>query len=380
MEGTNTVVVGGGPAGLAVSACLKRRGVDSVVLERGEKPGWAWHNHYERLHLHTNRTASALPNRPMSKTYGRYPSRDQVAAYLGDYSQEEGVDIRTGVEVLAVDRVDGGWSVATSNGEFGGEHLVLATGMSNKPWIPEVPGRESFAGDVLHSAQYLNAKPFLGQRVLVVGFGNSAGEIALDLSEHGVDTDISVRSPSVVVPRDIAGIPILTVSRWLSVLPPKVADLVSKPLLAVLVGDISKLGVPKAEWGPLQQIAEQGKIPLLDVGTVAALKKEAIKARPGIESLTIDGVSFVDGSSDHYEAVIFGTGYEPGVADLLNGAGDVLDESGRPKVSGAATGVEGLYFCGFFEPPTGRLREIGFEAERIADLIAADVGSRSTSP
>lgn len=371
MEKTEVLIVGGGPAGIATAASLKRRGVTSIVLEKGSTVAPAWHNRYERLHLHTNRGASGLPGRPMPSTYPRYPSRDQVAGYMVSYATDEGIDVRLNTEVTAVEGSSGDWRVTTAQGEvFQAPALVVATGLSHHPSIPEVPGMDDFTGEIIHTADYLNADPYAGSRVLVVGFGNSAGEIALDLGENGVATDISVRSPSVVVPRNILGIPILTISRFLSVLPPRLADILSKPLLWVLVGDVSKVGIPAADWGPLEQIAKKGKIPLLDVGTMAALKKGLIEARPGVERFEGDQVVFTDGASERYDAVIFGTGYRPGASDLLGQRSGLLDDKGRPLASGKPTSVDGLYFCGFHEPPTGRLREIGIEVECLGDLIA----------
>ena len=158
----------------------------------------------------------------------------------------------------------------------------------------------------------------------------------------------------------------------LSPLPPRLADWFSKPILAATVGNISKLGIPKADIGPMEQIAQKGKVPLLDIGTIDALKDGRIKPRPGIERFTKGGVVFTDGSSANFAAVVLGTGYEPAVDEVLGDTVGLLDEEGRPLVSGGSTGVDGLYFCGFHEPATGRLREIGLEAERIATLVAAE--------
>ena len=142
-------------------------------------------------------------------------------------------------------------------------------------------------------------------------------------------------------------------------------------VLAATVGNVEKIGVPAAPWGPFQQIAEHKKIPMLDIGTIAALKKGAIKAQPAIQRFTETGVIFITGTSEPFDAVIFGTGWEAGIAQILPGVDGVLDADGRPLVSGGRTSEQGLYFCGFYEPPTGRLRQIGIEAERIAGLIAA---------
>lgn len=380
MVSVNTLVVGAGPAGLAVASCLGLRGVDAVLLEKGETVAPAWHHHYERLHLHSNKAASGLPGLPMPDDYPRYPSRDQVAEYMADYAKYAHADVRFGTEVTGIHHSDGHWSAETAGGEvFEADSVVIATGLSNTPRVPDYPGESEFRGEILHTSAYLNGEPYRGKRVLVVGFGNSAGEIALDLIEHGATTFLSVRSPSVVVPRDVLGIPILTMARWMSFLPPKLADAMSKPLLSLLVGDISKVGIPAADWGPIEQIATKGKIPLLDIGTMDALKSGDLTARPGIDRFTDTGVVFTDGTEDEFDAVVFGTGYEAAADRLLDSGEGLVDDRGVPLVSGGETAEDGLYFCGFREPPTGRLREIGLEAQRIADLIAARVGSPTTA-
>lgn len=376
MERPATLIVGGGPAGIATAASLMRRGLDSLVLEKGETVAPAWSHHYERLHLHTNKQASGLPGRPMPPDYPKYPSRDQVFDYLQGYARSEGVRVRFGTKVRDCRREDGVWLVSTADGEsFESPHLVIATSLSHVPRIPGYPGQDEFAGEILHTADYANGEPYRGKDVLVVGFGNSAGEIALDLAEHGARPRLSVRHPSVAVPRDIAGVPILTIARWMSVLPPRFADWISKPVLLATIGDLGKVGIPAADWGPMEQIATKRKIPLLDVGTVAALREGEIGARPGIERFTESGVVFTNGEEESFDAVIFGTGYETGLESILGDTAGLLDDNGVPLVSGGVTSAPGLFFCGFREPPTGRLREIGLEAERIADLIAAGIGA-----
>lgn len=381
MEWVPTVIVGGGPAGIATAAGLRRRGIDAIVLERGPSVAPAWRRHYERLHLHTNKQISGLPGRPMPSDYPRYPSRDQVAHYLDEYAEAEEVEVRLGLEVTGCHRRGEWWVVKTAEGDtFETGHVVLATGLNETPVIPKYANQESYRGDLIHSARYRNGAPYQGKHVLVVGFGNSGGEIALDLLEHGAHPHVSIRSPSVVVPRDLFGIPILTIARWLSVLPPRVADSLSKPILWAVVGDLSRIGVPVAPWGPMEQIATKHKIPMLDVGTITAIRTGKIVTEPGIERFTEDGVVFTSGTSEPFDAVIFATGFVPGVDSILDSTEALLDEEGFPLVSGDATSSPGLYFVGFNEPPTGRLRQIGIEAERVAELIAANVGSAKARP
>lgn len=375
------MIVGGGPAGIATAAGLQRRGIDPIVLERGGTVAHAWGNHYDRLHLHTNKGASGLPGRPMPRDYPRYPSRDQVIGYLEDCAVSEGVRVRVNTEVANCRRASDLWQTVTTTGEVTESvNVVIATGLSQIPHMPRYPKQELYEGTIVHSGDYRNGQPYVDQYVLVVGFGNSGGEIALDLMEHGAHVFISVRNPVVVVPRDIAGISVLTIASWLSVFPPKVGDWLSKPVIRIAVGDLSKVGIPQAPWGPLQQIAIQQKVPMLDVGTIEALRSGEIKARPGIDRFTEKGVMFTGGGSEPFDAVIFATGFEPGVDRILERTEGLLDDQGRPMVSGGPTSELGLYFCGFVEPPTGRLRAIGIEAEQIADLIAADVGSGQPRP
>lgn len=341
------------------------------MLEKADTVAPAWQRHYERLHLHTTRTASGLPGRPMPADYPRYPSRDQVFDYLRRYARDEGVEVRRGAEATRVHRRDGAWEIECADGaRFAAPDVVIATGLNHVPRLPMFPNQEAFSGQILHSAEYRNGSPYSGQRVLVVGFGNSAAEIALDLLEHGAESHVSVRSPAVVVPRDILGIPVLTLSRFFSLFPPRLADRLSSPLRRITMGDVSRVGLPAPDTGPMEQLATKRKVPVLDIGTMAALRRGDIRAHPGIVAFTADGVEFTDGSAESFDAVVLGTGYEPGVARFLETEAPVLDDAGYPLVSGDETAEPGLYFCGFREASAGRLQRIGVEAVRLAGLIA----------
>jgi cation diffusion facilitator CzcD-associated flavoprotein CzcO len=137
----------------------------------------------------------------MPADFPKYPSRDQVWSYLDDYATAEQLDIRLNARVTGVATANGGWVVSAADGsEFQASNVVVATGLNRVPRIPTYPNQESYTGEILHTADYKNGAPYAGKPVLVVGFGNSAAEIALDLMEHGAISHISVRSPSVVVP------------------------------------------------------------------------------------------------------------------------------------------------------------------------------------
>jgi cation diffusion facilitator CzcD-associated flavoprotein CzcO len=202
-----------------------------------------------------------------------------------------------------------------------------------------------------------------------VGFGNSGGEIAIDLCEHGAQVGLAVRSPVNVIPRDLLGIPILSIGIAMGILPPRLADALSAPMIRLAMGDLTRYGLRKLPYGPITQITEQGRIPLLDIGTIKLIKQGKIVVHPGIERFTAVGVLFVDGTQANFDAVVLATGYRPQVAEFLQTA-NVLNEEGTPQSSGVQSSETGLYFCGFYISPTGMLREIGLEAVEISQEIA----------
>ena len=366
---TETVIGGAGPAGLAVAACLRRRGRQFVLLERERSVGASWRGHYDRLHLHTDRRHSTLPFFSFPKGTPRYPSRLQVLAYLEAYAARFGVDPRFGEPVTAARRRQG-WEVETPAARYRAAHLVVASGVNALPHRPGWSGLEGFRGRLIHSSEYRNGEPFRDREVLVVGLGNSGGEIAIDLFEHGARPTLAVRGPVNVIPRELLGIPILTWSIALGTLPLAVADALSAPLLRAAMGNLESLGLRRPPFGPGAQVVRRARIPLIDVGTLELVRRGAVAIRGGITRFTPGGVIFDDGREGSYDAVVLATGFRPSVAEFLEGADRVLGPEGRPLASGREAARPGLYFCGFFVSPTGMLREIAREARRIARHIS----------
>lgn len=366
---TETLVVGASAAGLAVAACLRQRGRSFILIEQSDRVAAAWRRHYDRLHLHTSRDLSGLPGLPMPRDYPRYPSRDQVVAYLEQYAAHFGLEPAFNQRLTRAERVDGHWHATTEDRRYMCANLVLATGYTRRPNLPEWPGRAEFARPVIHSSEYRNGRPFAGQDVLVVGFGNSGGEIAVDLFEHGARPSISVRSPVNVVGRETLGIPSLTWNLFLSRLPGNLGDWVAAPLVRVSVGDLTRYGLRKSKIGPIQQIKTQGQVPLIDVGTVKLLKRGLLTVYPGIERFTAEGVVFTDGRAAAFDAVVLATGYRPDLNEFIPDTHEFISRDGVPAASGQEL-APGLYVCGFYISRTGMLREIGIEAKQIAAAIA----------
>ncbi len=365
------IVVGAGPAGLAVSACLRRAGIAHTVLEREPAIVPAWRRHYDRLHLHTVKRHSALPFTPWPAGTPTYPSREQVVAYLERYAEEHAVQPRLGVEVLRVRPHDGGLVVQTDAGELRARCVVMATGYNRVPFVPKLPGLAEFRGSSMHSSQYRNPAPYRGIRTLVVGCGNSGAEIALDLAEHEVEVGMVVRGPVHVVPRDLLGRPAQATNIALSRLPLALRDALSGAVLRLAVGDLSPWGIRRPALGLNAMIECHGRIPMLDIGTIARVKRGDIRVRPGVRAILPEGVEYDDGAAEPFDALIFCTGFRTGLHDLVEGFDAIDDGRGRPHRFGEETAIPGLYFVGLRNPPTGALREMALEAPRVAAAIAA---------
>ncbi len=352
---------------------LRAAGLGVTVLEKADSVGAVWRRHYDRLHLHTDRNHSGLPRMPMPGDYPVYPSRAQVVDYLDSYAARFGIDPVFNTEVTSIRRDGAGWLAETSRGAFSAPVVVVATGIADAPYRPSWPGIETFRGPIVHSSDYRNPDAFTGKRVLVVGFGNSGGEIALDLAEARVDVAIAVRSPVQIIPRDLLGLPILTWVILYRHLPARLVDIINAPVLRLAVGNFQKLGLRRAAKGPRQMVEEDGHVPLIDIGTLAKIRDGSIKVRGGINRLTVDGVVFADGTQEPFDAIILATGFRPNLRRLLPGV-DVLDAQGMPRVTGKPS-APGLYFCGQITVPTGQLREIAIEAELIADHVKSCVST-----
>ena len=365
-----TVIVGAGPAGLAVGACLKRAGVSCLILEQSSQVGASWRRHYERLHLHTAKAYSELPFVGFPRDYPRYPSRNEVIRYLEMYAQRLQLEPVFDQQVIAARYVRGIWEVQTHDTRYQALNLVIATGYNREPYLPDWPGQSIFGGARLHSSQYRNGEAFKNQKVLVVGFGNSGGEIAIDLWEHGAQPSLAVRSPVNVIPRELFGIPILAIGILQSKLPARLSDRLNAPLLNAVVGNLTRYGLPKLPYGPVTQIQHHARIPLIDVGTIQLIKRGHISVYPGIEEFTDKSVRFADGREAQFDAVIFATGYRPRVNAFVTAAPGICDANGTPLSSGREAAQPGLYFCGYNVTPTGMLREIALEARRIGAAIA----------
>jgi putative flavoprotein involved in K+ transport len=371
----DVLVVGAGPAGLATAACLRRRGIEPLVIDRGGAVGDSWRARYDRLHLHTPRIQSALPGLRMPRRYGRWVARDDVAAYLESYAGHHGIHPRFGAEVGRLERDGDGWKAATDGAPLAARQVVLACGWNRDPVLPDWPGRETFRGELLHASAYANPAPYRGRDVLVVGAGNTGAEIAADLAEGGAGrVRLAVRTPPNVVPREMGPIPTTLLAIGQDSAPAWLVDPVNRFLQRRFVGDLTPYGLPPAPAGLVAQMRATGVTPTINVGLVKELRAGRVTPVAAVERFEDGAVVLADGDRLTPDVVIAATGYTSALTPLVGHLG-VLDERGRPLVHGRRTvpAAPGLRFVGLANPLKGLLLQIGLDARAAAAAIARDL-------
>ena len=364
-------MLGAGAAGLAVAAQLKKRGVDCVVLERGPGVGTSWRGRYDRLHLHTTRGLSGLPDFPIPRAYGRWVKRDDLVRYLEAYAKRFGLDVRTGATVQRVKPADGGWSLRLEDGtEQSTRTLVVATGYLHTPAVPAWPGRETWTGTLIHSADYRNAEPFRGQDVLVVGPGNSGSEIATDLAEGGAaSVRLAIRTPPHIVRRETAGWPAQMNGVLLGRLPEAAFNAMAAAMARLEVPDLRPYGIARPAEGLKTRLRTHRYVPVQDVGIVRDVIAGRVRPVAAVESFTETSVRLADGTSVQPDTIIAATGYGTGLPEMFDDP-TLFDDTGVPRVNGGAPARPGLYFLGYDVTLGGMLRQAAIESRAVARAIA----------
>jgi putative flavoprotein involved in K+ transport len=371
MGQSQVIVVGAGPAGLAVAAAAGERQLEVEVLEAGPSVATSWRRHYDRLHLHTTRRLSGLPGQGIPPASGRWVSRDDLIAYLEDYAVKQRLRIRFGTTVDRVDRQDGHWRLTASSGALTARSVVIATGYNRAPLMPNWPGRDTFMGELLHSSAYRNPTPYRGRDVLVVGAGNSGAEIAADLVEGGArKVWISIRTPPNIVRRNVGPLANQHLGIAVHRLPVGFVDRVGLLMQKLTIGDLRSFGLAPPRKGIYTRVLEE-HIPLIDVGFLDHLKSGEIQVVPALDRFA-GAEAWCGERSLRPDVVIAATGFSRGLEPLV-GHLRVLGPSGRPNVH--APGVDpvapGLFFIGYSNPIVGNLYEVSRVARKLAGAMAA---------
>ncbi|XP_027343221.1 indole-3-pyruvate monooxygenase YUCCA2-like [Abrus precatorius] len=372
------VIVGAGPSGLAAAACLKQKGIPSLILERANCLASMWQlKTYDRLCLHLPKQFCQLPLMPFPQNFPSYPSKQQFLAYLKAYADHFGIKpaLRKTVVSANFDHRCGYWRVKTREGvkkeesEYVCKWLIVATGENAEEVVPQIEGKDEFEGRILHTSSYKSGSVFCGKNVLVVGCGNSGMEVCLDLCNHNARPSLVVRDTVHILPQQMFGKSTFGLSmsllKWFPV------RLVDKFLLLMshlMLGDTARFGLHRPKIGPLELKNLYGKTPVLDVGTLALIKSGKIKICRGIKQVAQHVVEFVDGKTENFDVIILATGYKSNVPSWLKGTDMFCEKDGFPRKAfpNGWKGKNGLYAVGFTKRG---LLGASIDAKRIADDI-----------
>lgn len=364
-------VVGAGPGGLCAARWLQDQGIAFDLLDRNPDVGGIWDiafpgsPMYESAHFISSRTLSGFRDFPMPADYPDYPGHRQVLAYLRAYAGRHGLRAKAelGVAVRHA-RPDGaGWSLELEGGEtrfYAG--VVAATGQQWLPKTPSVPGR--FEGQVYHSSLYRSPRQVEGRRVLVVGAGNSGCDIAVDASSLAAATFLSLRRGYWIVPKHVFGVPADVFGHRGPQLPYWLERPILERLLRLVVGDVTRLGLPAPDHHLFQTH------PILNSQILHALSHGDVAVRGDLRGLDGREAVFADGRREAVEVVIYATGYRrriPILPDDVHQEGDTaplflnLFHRRHP----------GLFVVGFFETDGGAYPLLDLQCELVARVIRA---------
>lgn len=200
------LVVGGGQAGLSIAARLTQWNVDTLVVDRGDRIGDNWRNRYHALTLHNQVHVNHLPYMPFPPTWPKYLPKDKVAGWFEAYAESMEINFWTSAEFVggSYDKRDGKWSVALKqadgeNRKMHPRHVVMATGVSGIPSLPDIPSLKDFGGKIIHSSEYNNGSDWTDSNVIVIGTGTSGHDVAQDLYSNGANVTLVQRSPTTIV-------------------------------------------------------------------------------------------------------------------------------------------------------------------------------------
>ncbi|MGW8970556.1 ArsO family NAD(P)H-dependent flavin-containing monooxygenase [Streptomyces platensis] len=352
-QGVDVVVVGGGQAGLAAGYHLRRQGVDFVVLDAEVTPGGAWQHTWDSLHLFSPAAYSSLPGRLMPAQRGEtYPDAGHVVEYLAEYEKRYELPVQRGVHVHAVRRDGARLRVESDGGTWRARAVISATGTWSPPFLPAIPGQDIFAGRQLHTVGYRRPADFAGQRVIVVGGGNSGAQIAADLALDGVDLMWVTQRPPRFLPDDIDG----------------------RALFDVATARRRALDAGRGDTGGVASLGDIVAVPPIRAARDAGL----LAAKPMFTQLTTTGVQWADGTRAQADAIIWCTGFRPALSYLA--PLQLRGRRGHIAIDGTrAVDEPRLHLLGYGDwtgPASATLIGVGRPARDAARAISQLLGAR----
>jgi thioredoxin reductase len=383
---TRTCLIGAGSSGIATAKALHERGVPFDCFEKSDRIGgnWVFGNSngmsaaYRDLFINTSRPRMAYSDFPMPESYPDFPHHTQIAAYFEDYVEHFGfrdkITFQTGVE--HADRgEDGVWTVSLDNGETRRyESLIVANGHHWNPRWPEpaFPGSEDFTGVQMHAHSYVDNSIFEGKRVVVLGMGNSAMDIAVEASYVAEKAYLAARQGVWIVPKYVFGKPVDQI-RNNPRIPFKIRQRITQQVIRSYAGPPERYGLPK----PNHRFGESH--PTVSGRILDRIQHGTIAPKPNIASFEGSTVRFADGTCVEADVVVYCTGYKitfPFFDEQLISAPDNHIELYRRVFH---PGIENVFFIGLLQPLGAIMPLSEAQGAWVADFLRGDYAPPSKS-
>ena len=385
-------IVGAGSSGLTAGQVLGARGIPYDCFEKGSRIGgnWRYENDnglssaYRSLHINSSRELMSFRAHPMPDDYPDYPSHEHIARYFDAYAERFGLleRIRFNTEVVEAAPVGEGWEVTVEGADGEREThryraVLVANGHHWDPRWPEppFPGSDAFAGEQMHAHHYREPDVLVGKRVLVLGIGNSAVDIAVESSRIADATFLAMRRSAYVLPKYLGGKPIDDATPpFMTRLPVAVQRFFTARMLKLAVGEMTDYGLPEPDHKLLEAhpTVSSELLPRIGHGDIAV--------KPNIDRFAGGRtVRFADGSEEEIDLVVYCTGYRISFPFL---APDVFEaRDNRMPLYRRVVSPErpGLYFIGFIQPLGPIMPIAESQSEWVADLLEAKAGLPSAA-
>ncbi len=287
MKVFDTLIIGGGQAGLSVAYFLRRHQLDYLILDDKKKSGGSWLQTWDNLKLFSPTEYSSLSGWGMPKSNNEYPTKDEFISYLEQYESRYEIPIQRNTKVISVTKDNNNFKVETNQGTIYSKTLVSATGTAQQPSIPKYLNQNLFKGEQFHSLNYRNTQNFVGKKVLIVGGGNSGAQILAEVSEVAQTQWVTLEEPH-FLPDDIDG-------RYL-----------------FNAATQKFLGKPATSPGI--------KVSLSNIVMVKSVKearhRSVLNAKRPFISFYEQGVVWSDGSKEAFDVVIWCTGFKANLNHL----------------------------------------------------------------
>ncbi len=375
-------IIGAGPSGLTTAKNLLQQGISNfIVFEKNECLGGNWsfdekNEHssvYETTHIISSKRLSEYEDFPMPPDYPDYPSHVQILKYFNSYAEHFGVTkyihFKTKVEqIRPLD--DEKWQInyCDEKGEHEAifDYVFIANGHHWDPFMPEYYGE--FKGEILHAHQYKKAAPFKDKKVLVVGGGNSACDIAVEIARISAKTSISMRRGQHIFPKFIFGKPTDLMFSIIKGLPHWLKQILVSFVIRILQGRYAKYHLKKPDCKPLEIH------PTINSELLYFIRHGKIKPYKGIDRFDGDKVHFVDGQQDEFDVVIFATGYKISFPFFSKELIDFSNLTSIPLYRKMMhPEFSSLYFIGLFQPQGCIWPLADYQAKIAAQIIAGNL-------